>query len=220
MLFTNKTRWWGLNMVPRSRRRVAVIATYLALIPLMSIAVCDRWAKHPSLAILYAVVMSEFWRRMSVFRLVKSFDRASEQTGKTMRVNGLDEWARYRYGVAKFDLATKEQQKELLDRYRVGTFLVPREASAVQEPDADEIRERGRAEHWALKQLVLFLSLSACQWVIHAEDNRSVEPILVALEFWTFLLLALTLPQARVLWTEEYPQSPGEEGQASQKQTI
>jgi hypothetical protein len=225
MLSTNKKKlqWWGLDMGPRWRRRVAVIATYIAYLPLMAVAACDRWETHPYLAFFYIMVVTTLWTLVSVFRpngLVKSFEDPDAPHIKMMRVNGLDEWARYRYGAAGFDQATEEQQKDLLNRYRVGTFLVPWKADPEQKLDEREKNERDRTEHWALKQVSMFLAIFSGIWLSSAARHKQVDPMAVAIEFWSFALLAQTLPQARVLWTEEYPRQESEETQMPQKQEV
>lgn len=192
-------------MGPLWRRRVAVITTYIAFVPMMGIAVYDRWETHPYLPFLCVMVVTELWIMVSVFRLVKSFDDGAEGMGKMMRVNGLDDWARYRYGVDRFDLATEEQQKDLINRYRVGVYSVPRKACAVQELDREEIKEQNRAEHWALKQLSWYLCVSAGTYLHESARHRQLDAMEAAIWLWAFVLLAQTLPKARVLWTEEYP---------------
>ena len=67
--------------------------------------------------------------------MVKSFEDPLRMRGSMagkVFVNGLDEWARYRYGVASFEEASEAQQAELLKRYRVGPFVVPAKPEAEQ----------------------------------------------------------------------------------------
>jgi hypothetical protein len=121
-----------------------------------------------------------------------------------MFVNGLDEWALYRYDVASFEEASEAQQTELLRRYRVGTFMVPAKPKADQGTGLDEreIGERNDASRWALQQIAVFLGSYAA---VLAVKEKPIAPLEVSGFLWSFSLLARTLPQARVLWTEPDP---------------
>ena len=121
-------------------------------------------------------------------------------------VNVMDEWAQYRYGVASFEEATEAQQAELLKRYRVGTFVYPAKPKAEQWTGLDEreIGERNDASRWALQRIGIFLASYAG---ILAMKSKPVAPLEVAGFLWLFSVLARTLPQARVLWTEPDPRA-------------
>jgi hypothetical protein len=205
-----RLRWWGIDMHARWRRRVAVMATYFVLFVMITAVMENRWPKHPYWTVLGMVVSTTIWMTVSVFRkngVVKSFEDPLRMRGSMagkVFVNGLDEWARYRYDVASFEEASEAQQTELLRRYRVGTFMVPAKPKADQGTGLDEreIGERNDASRWALQQIAVFLGSYAA---VLAVKEKPIAPLEVSGFLWSFSLLARTLPQARVLWTEPDP---------------
>ncbi len=202
-----KTRWLGMDMRPRWRRRVAVIVTYLGLVVAMSFS-DERWWGHPMIATMILVLLVQF---VGVFRMsgpLKSFEEPlSGRPQGWMIVNGLDEWARYRYGAASFDEATEGQQADLLKRYRVGNFKVPRR-SAPESLDERERQERDGAVRWSTRWVAIFLACAAGRY---SEAKRPLVGMEVAADFLMVLVLVWTLPQARVLWTERDPREITEE---------
>lgn len=210
-------RWMGIDLRARWRRRVAVIGTYCVFAVLTGIATDDglafhpRWTAHVYLALITLIAVTMIWRALSVFRpngVVKSFEDPPEFVGlqgKVM-VNGLDEWARYRFDVASFEEASEEQQADLLKRYRVGTFLMPaKPRSSWLGLDEREKGERDGAARWALKQVAIYLAIWSGIYASEAARHQSIDPVEMVAEFWLFSILAQTLPQARVLWTEPDP---------------
>jgi hypothetical protein len=214
-----KLHWLGIDMHARWRRRIAVIATYTVLTLLIASAGGEidsevYFRVHHMLALLVLICPTAGWLLLSVFRpngVVKSFDITP--SGKNMRkytvVGNLDEWARYRYGAPSFEQSTEEQQKELLRIYRVGNYSVPvkRTPDGLAAPeswklDEREVAERDRIGHWALNRIGFFLAIMAGS--IMAE-KLPWTPSDVSTYLWSFALLAWTLPQARVLWTEPDP---------------
>ena len=206
-----RLRWWGIDMRARWRRRVAVVATYFVLFVMMVIATNNNWPSHPYWTLIGMVIATTSWVGVSVFRkngVVKSFEDPLEMRGSMagkVLVNGLDEWARYRYGVASFEEASEEQQAELLKRYRVGTFAVPAKPKSEQWTGLDEreIGERNDASRWALQRLAGLLAFYATALAV----KKPISPIEASGFLWSFALLAQTLPQARVLWTEPDPRA-------------
>jgi hypothetical protein len=204
-----RLRWWGIDMHARWRRRVAVVATYFVLFEMVEVAMENHWPAHHYWTLMGMVIATTSWVAASVFRtngVVKSFEDPLRMRGNMagkMLVNGLDEWARYRYGVASFEEASEAQQAELLKRYRVGTFVVPVKPKAEQWTGLDEreIGERDDASRWALQTIAGILAFYAAVLSV----QRSILPIEAAGFLWSFSLLARTLPQARVLWTERDP---------------
>jgi hypothetical protein len=203
-----RLRWCGIDMHARWRRRVAVVATYLVLFVMIETAVENHWPAHPYWTLMGMVVLTSSWVAVSVFRkngVVKSFEDPLQMRGSMagkMFVNGLDEWARYRYGVASFEEASEAQQAELLKRYRVGTFMVPEKPDGERWTGLDEreIGERNDASRWALQRIAGLLAIYAGILAV-----KPIAPLVVAGFLWSFSLLARTLPQARVLWTERDP---------------
>ncbi len=207
-----KLRWLGIDLRARWRRRMAVVGTYASLLALIAIAQTsnDLWAAHPLLESLAMIVMTLILERISVFRsgLVKSFDGSSgRMIGKHRMVGSLDEWARYRYGVAGFEEASQEQQTELLRKYRVGNYLVT--PKLVDDPMLDEREraERDRISRWAFRQVGWCLAIYAG---VTASAKHPFPPMVTASYLWSFCILARTLPQAYVPWTEPDPRDRGE----------
>jgi hypothetical protein len=202
-----RLRWWGLDMRPRWIRRVAVVGTYFVLFVLMVAVTMDHWPGHPYLTLAAMVGSTMICKEVSIFRrngVVKSFEDLPMRAGAKgmVLVNGLDEWARYRFGVASFEEASEEQRAELLKRYRVGTFAVPIKPTPWTELDEREIGERDDASRWALQRIVYFLALYAGLVAVQSKPLTQIE---AAGFLWSFSLLAQTLPQARVLWMEGDP---------------
>lgn len=188
-----RMRWLGMDMRPRWRRRVAVVVTYMALVAVMSQTYRGWWG-HPMIA---TVTLSAVVLLAGVFRGIgplKGFGNPPDR----VFVNGLDEWARYRYAAPSFDEATEAQKTELLKTYRVGTFVVPGKPYL----DEREMRERDGAVRWSVQWVGLFLAAQAGGY---ASSHHVIGGMEVAADLWTILLLLHTLPQARVLWTERDP---------------
>jgi hypothetical protein len=208
-----KLLWWGIDMRARWRRRVAVVLTYL-LIFIMLIAFSERLKSEAYWAMFFAAVgtMGVVW--LSVLRqngIVKRFEDKPHfrvrGMGEVVYVNGLDQWAQYRYGVADFDSASETQKNELLSRYKVGTYLVPRKVGGNEAPwlDEREVKQRDLAERWTLKTGIVLLGSGAGRYIALAADQRTVKPLDVAFELFMLCVLMMTLPKARVLWTENDP---------------
>ena len=74
--------------------------------------------------------------------------------------------------------------------------------------DEREIGERDSASRWALQRTGVLL---ACYLGATAVEREPLQPTAAAAMLWGVLVLARTLPQARVLWTEHDPREMGEE---------
>jgi hypothetical protein len=200
-----RLRWWGIDMGPRWRRRVAVVATYFVLFVLVAVATDNHWAAHNYLALAAMVLLTVIWQSLSIFRkdgVVKSFeDPPLTKSGirGMVFVNGLDEWAQYKFGVASFEDANEQQKAELLRRYRVGTYAFPAKPKPWTGLDEREVGERDDASRWALRRIAWLLAFYAGTFAV---KPKPIAPVAVAGFLWSFFLLAVTLPQARVLWTE------------------
>jgi hypothetical protein len=202
-----KLRWMGIDFRSRWRRRAAVVLTYAGFFVILEVAIGDpRWAGHPYLRLVAMGALTFLLQAISVFRnggLVKKF--ALPRLGvepKHMVVGSLDEWARYRYGAPGFDAATDEQQKELLRTYHVGNYLVPAKPLENCLLDERERAERDSTSRWVLGQLAWILALMTGST---AMQRRPFTPFEVAALLWIFFILAITLPQARILWIEPDP---------------
>jgi len=207
-----KLHWMGIDLHARWRRRVAVVVTYVCLVPLIGVCGIDSLAAHPVWAFWAMVLLTSLFLWVSVLgdgRLVKSFGNAPlRKIGKKyLMVGSLDDWARYRYSVADFESASKEQQTQLLNKYRVGNYLVP--AKPMEDPRLDERerRERDTVSRWALGQVALYLAIYAGATAV---AKHPLPPVEAASYLWSFSILARTLPQARVLWTEPDPRQAGD----------
>ncbi len=68
--------------------------------------------------------------------------------------------------------------------------------------DERELRERDGAARWAMRWVGIFV---ACMSGTFARSHEPLEGMDVATLLWMVLVLLITLPQARVLWTEPDP---------------
>ena len=220
---TKKLRWMGIDMRPRWRRRVAVVTTYAVFQMLIgsvaTLATNGHLFGHRYLTLVAMVGASMCWFWLSVFRsggVVKNFDDpAVFRGGKYMIVGSLDEWARYKYGATGFEQTTKEQQTELLRTYRVGNYLVPAKLLEDYRLDERERAERDRITRWALNTLVFLLCIMTGTTAL---NRIAMAPSGLSALLWNLAVLAITLPQARVLWTEPDPRND-EEGAAPNEES-
>jgi hypothetical protein len=210
-------RWFGIDMRPRWRRRVAVIATYVAFIVVVGIVECDCLG-HPVLAMVVLGVAVQLLGVFSPFGPVKSFNVPPPNTfaSKYILVTGLDELARYRYGVANYDAATEKQKSDLLQTYHVGTRRYLRKPSLDEQSglseqdwiDEREKQERIAAERWARQWLLMVMGVTTG---LYLRRQKPVQPLEVVGDFLWLGILAATLAPARILWTEPDPRdAPGE----------
>jgi hypothetical protein len=190
---SSRLNWLGIDMRARWRRRIAVIVTYIAFFISIASTAVDGWWGHPFVAMLVLVMGVTLVGVFSDLGPVKPFADAPER----VMVNGLDQWARYRYGVENFDAASEPQQAYLLSTYRVGTFVLPGKPYL----DERELKERERAERWSRGWVSTALAVMAGNYIRHA----TVSGIEVAADFVTVGILMWTLPRAWVLWTERDP---------------
>lgn len=206
-------RWLGIDMQARWRRRVAVLVTYFAFVVVVDKVYNGGYWGHPALTML---VLTGAVLGLGVFRglgPVKSFDvppPKGDFNSKYIVVHGLDDLARYRYGVANYDAANKEQQSDLLQTYHVGMRLFPRKPSLDEQTglgeqdwvDEREKKERVDAERWARRWLMTMIAITMGRYLAR---HTSTPPCEVAGDLLWLLILATTLPAARILWTEPDP---------------
>ncbi len=210
MLNTNAAnlRFLGIDMQARWRRRVAVVASYTVFVVAMLSIQAQTWDAfgHPYWVMW---VMSFVLVFLGVFRdgaLVKSFFVPKQAPAEMLMVGSLDEWARYKYGTAGFEESSAEQQEDLLKRYRVGTYLMPRSESREHRPwllDEREAGERDRASRRTLVLLGTYMTSMAGIYANHSNGLTKTQDV-VALML-QLAVMAMTLPKAIVLWEEPDP---------------
>jgi hypothetical protein len=196
-----RLRWLGMDMRPRWRRRVAVGATYAAFLVALGSSGAAWWG-HP-MAAMMTLVLAVMWLGVfGGFGPIKDFE-GQRRAARGVFVNGLDGWARYKFGAPSFDESTEAQKEELLKSYRFGTFYLPGKGSLERPPlDEREEKERDGAAHWGMRWVALFM---ACISGSYANAHHPVDGMEVATTLWMLLVMLWTLPQARVLWTERDP---------------
>lgn len=124
---------------------------------------------------------------------------------RMLPVSSLDDRAMLEYGVA-FEQLKEAEQREILKRYRVGTYLLnyfPDEREGAEERDS-QVRAYEMLR-WLLPLLAAVYAVG--WWVLPAGAVRAGwtnGPVVVA---WLFLLV-LALPQVIWMWTE--PDEVGE----------
>jgi hypothetical protein len=188
-----RIRWWGMDMRPRWRRRVAVVVTYLAFIPALASSGAEWWG-HPMVAMVIFIFAVMLFGVFGSFGPLKNF----EGERHVVRVDGLDRWTRYKFGVPLFEQATDEQKDYVLQTYPVGRRAVLEDFSL----DERELRERDEAVRWAMRWIGLFVAGYAGSY---ANAHHPVTGMEVGADLWTILVLMVTLPSARVLWREPDP---------------
>jgi hypothetical protein len=204
-------RWWGMDMRSRRRRRWAISGFYVLLFAvLVGIGTTSRWTAHPYAVLLSMIAMGGVLGRLSIFGKngpLKDRDRPYVQLGKMeyVRVTGLDERARYRFGVENFESASEAQKDELLNTNKVGTYWMLKDRDHTPWLDERELRERDNAERWALKEIIIILGSLTGIWFSQMADHGKLDGYSVVTLLLFVVLLAMTLPKARVLWTEPDP---------------
>jgi hypothetical protein len=212
-------RWLGIDMAPRWRRRVAVLVNYVAYIWAIFTVTNGGYWGHPCITMLVLLGLIIGIGVFSPWGPVKSFEvppPTGEFMSKYVFVNGLDDLARYRYGVANYDAATPEQQSDLLQTYHVGTRLMLRKPGLEEQTglseqdwmDEREKQERVIAERWARRWLLTTIAVLVGQY---SRRHTPVQPLEVLGDLMELFILASTLAQARILWTEPDPRKVGGE---------
>ena len=211
-----RMRWMGVALWSRRRRRWAVVVSYAVFFPLVLVATLPLWPAHRYVQFCGGGVSLVVWGFFSVFGWlgpVKAFEEnrvVRIGAEEVVAVAGLDEWARYRFGV-KFDALTAEQQSELLDCFRAGVRYLPKSGDArLPMLDEREERERANVERWALRTLAqaLVIVVAWCGWSVLRDGAEVSGPYMLTVLMW-MATLAYTLPKARVLWIEPDPREAG-----------
>ncbi|WP_260741145.1 hypothetical protein [Tunturiibacter lichenicola] len=194
-------------MQARWRRRVAVVASYTVFGVAMLSIQAQIWDafRHPYWVMW---VMSFVLVFLGVFRdgaLVKSFFVPKQAPAEMLMVGSLDEWARYRYGTTGFEESSAQQQEDLLKRYRVGTYLMPRSGSREHRPWLPDEREAGERDRASRRTLVLLGSYMTSLAGIYSRHSALTKTHDVVALMLQLVVMAITLPKAIVLWEEPDP---------------
>jgi hypothetical protein len=197
-----KLRWMGLDMRARWRRRVAVLVTYVVFWAAFIACTGGQWWGHPMVGLVILTLLVMGFGVFGSFGPTKQF----EDPPVRVMVNGLDEWARYRFAASSFEEATEMQKAELLQTYRFGSFYLPGKPYL----DEREARERDGAVRWSVRWIATGMACLAGQYSV---APHPVAGMVVAADFVLMLVLLMTLPQARVLWMERDPRELNGEAQ-------
>jgi hypothetical protein len=204
----NRLSWLGIDMRARWKRRMVVVMTYsayvLTVIGILRI-IPGKYQFWFLLAVSAALLL------LSVFRdggPVKSFDEARPTRGALpgkVMLGSLDDWSRYFHGI-DFASASEAQQKDVLNRYRVGNYWMPEKPDYYGKADvADEreVMERDRASYLSLRFLALTIAaLALYQGALLREGWNAAANAALLLGL---AVAAITLPKAIILWTEADP---------------
>jgi hypothetical protein len=185
--------WLGMDMRPRWRRRMAVAVTYLAFVPAVASSGAVWWG-HPMVAMVTLIFAVMWLGVFGSFGPAKNFDGER----RVVRVDGMDRLAQYKFGVPSFEEATEAQKDYVLQNYSVSSTAVLELPSL----DERELRERDEAVRWTMRWVGIFIACSAGRY---ANAHHPITGMEVGADLWTFLVLIVTLPAARVLWREADP---------------
>jgi hypothetical protein len=119
-------------------------------------------------------------------------------------LGGLEDRARYHHG-EPFDALTEQQQKEIIDRYRVGNYMYPA-ADGKDRLDGAELVEWGRASSIALGRVSGLCSALAG---VYGFATLRVGPEDLTAIFLTLGFFGMTGAKANVLWNETDVAHPG-----------
>lgn len=208
--------WRGIDMRSRRRRRWTVFGCYAALFTaFVWIGTSRRWMEHPYMVFCGMMAVSVAWERLSIFGKNSPVKDLRERPsiringmGELVRVTGLDERARYKFGVESFEAASEEQRSELLNTHKIGTYWMRKDRDKTPWLDEREQQERDNAERWALQQIVRFLAIyTGILFSDMARHGGKLDGQAMVTILLFGVLLAQTLPKARILWTEQDPRT-------------
>jgi hypothetical protein len=205
-----RLRLLGIDLHARTRRRAAVVITYLGYfigIAALGTFFQDKqtpWSEYLSMFAWTLAVM-----HFGLFRTkgpVKRMDERPNVYRDMVLLRGLDDWSRYRHG-SNFEALSAEQQHEVLMKYKVGNYLFPEKNKHAgfdpDAPDERELAERNRAYNRALQLMTTFLFSLTGVMIERAAHHRS--PGDMPSLFMALGLAAVTLPKAVILWNEADP---------------
>ncbi|NYF80126.1 hypothetical protein [Granulicella arctica] len=215
---------FGIDLHSRTRRRVAVVLTYLGyLAAIIAIGTAfdgkgHPWIEYASMAVLTAIVTTR-----GLFRNNGPVKRTDEpnRTGAfkdQVILRNLYDWSKYHCGDA-FAALTREQQHHILLKYKVGNYLFPKnDRYNPDKLDERELTERNRASTRALQLLTTWFAYMSGMMIAH-EANHTPHQDLPSL-FMEMTLAAATLPKAIILWTEPDPREALEPDELSTFEPI
>ena len=168
----------GISMVKRSRRRVFVTVVYLLLSALIALVI---WIRHD-------LFSGSFLSTFNLLFIILFTGISRALFGQMCRQD-------------TFPAAAVGDNKTVSWRYNT-IFGSYRDPNAVEDADERQLAVRNRAYFKAFQSIAIYTALL---WLVIAVISRfrSAIPLdLMALSVFPLLVMAVTLPQAWVLWTE------------------
>jgi hypothetical protein len=172
---------------------------------------------HQIAADIFAFLWISGWSALSYGKLVDAVwlrSSVRRRFGRPRHLESLDEFATHYYGES-FEALTEEQQLKVGRLHRANPMGEWVKAGSGRFPTGEDERlrhedDRLRAQ---VQRLMTWLLIgSATVWsIMNGGSHRSVSGEIVAAWVWTVAALAMTLRQAIVLWSEEYPSGTGEQ---------
>jgi hypothetical protein len=203
----NRIRWMGIDMRPRWRRRVAVVATYASAFAASLLLV--SWQGYgwltPTKALFALVIALEL---ISVFRdggLIKTFEDPLPQDRLLSRAGAYSlSRAKSRLSTSKrYASSTPEEQQRMMRRLDEWPAFMRQADGPGIVPDERERAERDQAARATLKRLASILFFVS---FLTAVRGQAAWPRMEAVEFLLiFFVIARTGPKAFVLWREPDP---------------
>jgi hypothetical protein len=202
----NKIRWMGIDMRPRWRRRITIAATYLALVS--AAGWLAEWQGHGWLTPVKALFGVYFATELlTIFRdggLVKTFEVLPKplqgMTLSEILVNLLtDKWK-----------VTRKKHLPPTMQANLEQILVDSATKDLspEAPDERECVQRDQASRLTLRMLSVILAYSAMNAGINGKNWNPPTEVAFIL---SYLVIARTGAQARILWSEPDPrEAPGE----------
>lgn len=139
---------------------------------------------------------------------MKSFDETDgpfKKWGKRLVLQDRDDWAKYIYGDV-FASLSSEKQEDRRRRHRPGKFLVRYKRvfeSAIS--DECELADGYRASYRSLQFLILMLVGAAARLAVYQVQFKHLPPDNLITTFLELTVIAVTLPNAVILWGEPAP---------------
>lgn len=220
MLNTAKLRYLAIDLHSRRRRRILVVCSWAAFISgmaaLETLLDNERFSVgHPHLSLWATFAYVCFFYYISIFRdggAVRPFHFRTLPLagfkGRVVILRCLDDWARYSYGAALDDLP-KEQQQDVLRRYRVGCYYFPADKSRSPERlDERETVVRDRASASTLRWVGVISVICAVNLTGH--NFAHLQPADIITNLFDVVFMVVAGPATAILWAEPDPRDSGE----------